>query len=348
MKRIVGRVITSLAMLYALNTGLTAQVKDTTTNEIRGSASTETSITPSGIPMHGTHLNIGPVAVRQEINKTNVTAAFLDDIVKRDNFNMNGAVFNVGNYDGKDEVFFDITSMANINNITYGLEGGSSLRKTSVPRQFAIGTIENIPVGYEIKTSLEGSLLTKDPLNKEKGNNYYGWVAAYNDKLFASGAYTLTDKQVFTGINTKDFGQFTWYKGNANGTWQIKTRTAFGDVDEKFYNSSSEIATTRLFTLPQFFDIHLKPSQSRGNYTLGFDVTSGKDGTTTRVIPGAKTPVGYLGFGAESKSSSNTGIYASYYNKFNILGLNTSVEVNYNGRVKDTNGYVTLNADLGK
>ena len=346
MNKTIGRIITSLAMLYALNTGLDAQVIDTA-KDMPKSVATETSITPSGVPIHGTNLNVGPLTVRHEVNKTDITGVFLDNIVQKENFFVNGAILNVGNYDGKDEAFLDITSRANYNDVTYGLEGGSSLRKTSVPRQFAIATIENLPVKQGIKTSLEGALITKDPLSDQKENQYYGWIAAYDDKMFASTSYAAGDKQVFTGINTKDFGQFTWYKNNATGGWQIKTRTSFGNVDEKFYSSGSQINTTRLFTIPQFYDIHLKPSQTRGDYTLGFDITSCTKETITKIVPGVKTLVGYIGFGAESNSTI-TGIYGSYYNNFDVLGMKGSVEANYNGRTKDVSGYVTVNAELNK
>ena len=346
MNKTIGRVITSLAMLYALNTGLNAQVIDTAKGMPK-SVTTETSITPSGVPIHGTSLKVGPLMIRHEANKVDVTGVFLDNIVQKENFFVNGAILNVGNYDGKDEVFFDITSRANYDSITYGLEGGSSLRETGTPRQFAIATIENLPVKYGIKTSLEGALITKDPLQGQKENQHYGWIAAYNENLFASTGYAAGDKQVFTGINTKDFGQFTWYKNNAAGGWQVKTRTSFGNVDDKFYNAGFQANATRLFTIPQFYDIHLKPSQTRGDYTLGFDVTNDTKGTVTKIVPGVKTSVGYLGVGAESNSTS-TGIYGSYYNNFNVLGIKGSVEANYNGRTKDVCGYVTINAELNE
>jgi hypothetical protein len=347
MKNIARNIITSIAMLYALNTGLTAQTSGVAENRIQTSVATQTSITPSGVPMHMTSLDVGKVTLKHESNTTDVSMLSLTDIIKKENLAITGILVNAGNFDGKDELFLDLMSTVNHNNITYSLEAGSSLRKTSIPRQFAIGTVENIPLTYGIKASLEGALVTKDPLNNETKNSYYGWTAMHTNKLFASVSYLPTAKQLFTGINTKDFGQFTWYKHNNNGSWQIKTRTAAENVDEKFYSAESQTNITKLFTVPQFFSIHLNPPQTRGDYTLGFDVTKNNNNTTTKILPGIKTTLGYLGIGTESESSSKkTGVYASYYNKFNVSGIKGSVEVNYNGRTKNVDGYLTLNKEL--
>ena len=279
-------------------------------------------------------------------NTVNVGSVFLDNILNSDNTDVGAGYLIVGNHDINDEHFFDLYAWHNTSIARLGLELGMSARSTADPRKYFVATIEDLKAIPGIKTTFEGGLLTKDVLQSQDKDQIYYWSAVRNDDTFLSAGYTAGDKQVFAGVTgQKDLGYFGWYKHNTDGTWFVKNRIGVDDVDQKFFSSDNDLSITRTFVIPAFFEPHLKPSHTRGDYTLGVDVKSDSKGMTATVMPGVKTDIGSFGFGAEMKGKS-TGIVAGYYTSTSMLGVNASIEINYNGRTKEPTAYITLEKSL--
>ncbi|MBL7057069.1 hypothetical protein ISS09_02200 [Candidatus Woesearchaeota archaeon] len=179
-----------------------------------------------------------------------------------------------------------------------------------------------------------------------KDGKYYAWAALHSDHLYLSYANTFEKQGLFFGVmGLEDFGQHTMVRYNPdNESWDLKSRTAFGDVSnffslDVFRNNSSTNS------MKYFFPMHFTPTVNGGDFTIHLfghgDASLSHAGFK---VGTALLPVN-IAVGKEwDLDSSKTGEVYELYSNFNLLGVNLTLE--YQFRSLDNDGFFYMSGSL--
>ena len=350
LKKILSGIALTSALLLGYNAN--AQIKPV-------SISTETSIVENrienkntfGIPMQRVEINTEPVVVKYDSyfnlkgkNPDDVASIFFNKVYNKKDLSLDLGVLNVGNFNGKDELFFDVLATKKVNKTEATLEVGKSTREIAASREWVIVYFRNPKISADAGYFAQGSTFnTNTKIQK------YAWLGYHDNHKYIALGNEIDRTWGFFGVKGySDFGTFTLgkYDRNTGDVW-IKSQTAVGDVNQKFYCTELFDVAASYFVVPAFHTKHFSPLSTKGDVALKLEYK--KNGTTktqeTEAMIGTnKTPIQIgLGINTEYKDNSSTSnAVVELYKEFKIGKIDGSAECRYNNRTEDVAGYLML------
>ena len=349
LQKLLSGILLSGALLCRYNAN--GQVAQTTPIKVLTETSISANKTGSGIPMPRTAINTGQFSFKNDTyfnfkgkNPNDVTSLFYNKNYDKKNLSLDLGILNVGNFDGKDEIFFDasITKKQDNKNIT--LEIGKSIKKDCESREWAIVYLRNPKISGDIGYFAQGPTFKKNTEILK-----YAWLGYHNNHTYVALGNEIDRTWGFVGVKGySDFGTFTLGKyDRQNGDVWIKSQTAIGDVNQKFYCTELFDVASSYFVVPAFHTKHFSPLSTKGDVALKVEYK--KNGTTnvqeSEIMIGTnKTPIQLsVGINTEYTSDATTSnAVIEAYKEFKIGKCDGSIEAKYNNRTEDLTAYLTL------
>lgn len=195
--------------------------------------------------------------------------------------------------------------------------------------------------------SAEFLFLGVKPLSSgTKDGKYYAWAALHSDHLYLSYANNFEKQGLFFGVmGYEDIGHHTMVRYNPyNESWDLKSRTAFGDVSG-FFSLDIFRDNSSTNSMKYFFPLHFKPVVESGDFTLHLFGHGDKEESHLGFKAGtALLPVNVAVGKAWALNSSETGELYELYSNFNLLGVNLTLE--YQFRSLDNDGFFYMSGSL--
>ncbi len=106
-----------------------------------------------------------------------------------------------------------------------------------------------------------------------KSDSYFGWVAYHPKHAFVALGQQDNGLWAFAGTrNLKDFGSLSFLNYNKeNGNFWFRSQSAFGEVNQNFYDLNTYIDATSYMVVPIFFYKHFSPIAAKGNLAVKVD-----------------------------------------------------------------------------
>lgn len=295
-----------------------------------------------------TNIKKGKVGIDWDSNKSkdpNVNPPDVSRISVYEPFNINKLnvqLFDVGNTLGA----LGVSKGFKINSSNVFLNWGAMIQKGMKPLQWAYANADNGDL-YAMLASLYPSNITK---MDAENSDFFGIAGKNLGKAYASigASHGPRHNNISAAANThglEDFGVLGLAVYNPKkGNFFFKTKTALGDVDQKFYRPGFANFANGLFVFPPFFKPHFSPTETKGKTTLTIDGSGTKETGLDQfeVRLGRKTRFGMIGAGVYNGQNGPVPSFA-YYFPFNIGDVKGSFELTGN-RTTGLGTYLTLSA----
>jgi hypothetical protein len=276
-----------------------------------------------------------------ETKPVNVGLFSLNKLYNKNNTNIGAEVFQVGNFDGHDTWFVDAWVSKKHKDISAMLDVGLGFPGDSkFIQKYSIASFEHP------KISSAAAFYNVSP----EETRYYGYLAGHSNNLFGVVGNKINTSFAAAGIyGLENFGtvNFGTYDRQTGNIW-IKSQTAVGNVNDKFFSVPTIRLLSNLLALPAFQPIHLSPLSTKGDYALKLEYKKNaeKDIQETEIMLATdKTPFVQVGIGVNTeikcgKATSNLAIELFKEQKFGKF--TGSAEARYNARTSTATGYVKM------
>ncbi|MFA6073125.1 MAG: hypothetical protein WC758_03360 [Candidatus Woesearchaeota archaeon] len=257
--------------------------------------------------------------------------------------NFNFALYDVGDLNGKDVMYFEASKVLKFkNNSSVLLDGGMGASKGSEIEYFLIANFKND------KLFFEGAIYETASKLKDLDKSIYA-LAAYDFGHAYVGAGK--NKNTLVGVagvkNFKDLGMITFvlYDKETKG-WSFISQTAVGNTNQNFFTKNTFDFVTEYFSIPSFFPTHFTPQVTKGDYSLKVNGAGtskkteleGKFGWNNKIVP-ISVGVNTLNENGETNLGAVVELYKPFHTKNGMSGY---VEMKYNTRSKAATAYVGI------
>jgi len=275
----------------------------------------------------------------------NVGLFSLNKLYNKNNWNVGVEGFQVGNFDGKDTWFVDAWVSKKHKDISAMLDLGLGFPDTKYTQVYAIASFKHP------KTSLCGAFYKVSP----EETRYYGYAAYHDHNVYGVVGNKVHTSFAMAGVyDLEHFGNLTFGTHNREtGDVWIKSQTAVGDVNKKFYSVGTFDLASDILSMPMFQPIHLGPLSTKGDYALKLEYkkNSAKNTHETEIMVATdKIPFVQVGVGLNTeyncgKSISN--IAVELYKEVKLGKFSGSAEARYNAKTSTATGYVKMAYNIG-
>ena len=339
------KTLTGLALLGALAFGYKtsdAQIK------IAAETSIENTAGVVGVPLQRTIVDLGKIRIKYDKTTApkglkdpeDVGAIFYNNAYSSANTSVSAYIINVGNLDGKDEIFPGAWITNKIGNTTAIIEAGKSIRKTGPSREYVLTYLRGENFSGDAAYFAQGSTFGKNDIYK------FVWGAFHNDGIYLSVGRNINKNVASLGTSSsKNFGSYTYaIQDGSNNDLQINSECSVGNVDNEYYSTGMFNTLSNYNTLPSFFSQRFNPVSSRGDASLSCDYWNSPTANTSELemMIGTNQPLMAfgVGFDVEKKGGATTkGLTLQAYKKISLGNFTGDLEFKCNSRTNDLNAY---------
>jgi len=277
-------------------------------------------------------------------NPVNVGMFALNKLYSKGKTSVGAEIFQVGKFKETDVWFVDSWVSTTIGDMSVMIDYGKGLQKDKRSKDYVIATAKNKRVSLEGCLYPQGSFL-------EKGIEWkkYGFVSFKGDHAYAAVGNKINAGYVAAGVyGFKDFGTFSFgtFDRKTGDRW-IKSQTAFGDVNQKFYSTATAEIASEYFAMPAYFPVHFTQLTTRGTFAIKLEYKRNKYVPETEVeIASNKTPLVQLGVGINTvyKEGAAKSSYVVEACKTVQFGdFSATAEARYNNNNQTLTGFLTMN-----
>lgn len=270
-----------------------------------------------------------------------VFGIFFPKIISKKGFTLGGALIKLGDWDQKDQLIIDLTLSKKTKYFNFYLELGRAIGVKNQPWDFILSRIS-----HRLFT-IEGGILSPDPLFSPSQKKLYGWIAYHPEHVFiAVGNEISRDWFLFGTKKYKNFGNISFCNYDRdNGNFWFRSQFGFKNVNQKFYSQENYLVATSYLVVPPFFYKHFSPMSTKGLYALKFDGKRIGKLETYEVSFGrqfGKYGQVCVGINNENFLPNRVGWIAEYYKEFSLKNFQAIVELRYEQLVGRFYGYITL------
>jgi hypothetical protein len=350
--KILQKIVAGAALTSALLFGYNAKAQNVLVpTQVKTETSAISNKDVAGVPYQRVEFGNDKWSFKYDINSklkpnetpVNVGMFALNKLYKKNNTSIGAEIFQVGKFTSTDVWFVDAWVASKLGDFSVMLDYGKGFQIDKRSKDYVIATAKSKRVSLEGCVYPQGSLL-------EKGIEWkkYGFVSYKGDDVYASIGNKIDAGYISAGYyGSPDFGTFAFgtFDRKTGNRW-IKSQTAIGKVNRKFYSNETGEIASEFFAMPAYFPVHFSQLATKGMLALKLEYKRNSYVPETEfMIASSKTPLAQLGIGintvyAPCSTSSNYVVEACKQLNFgNFSGL---LETRYNNNKKEFTAFLTM------
>jgi len=257
-------------------------------------------------------------------------------------YNFGVALIKMGDKSSDDRYAIDFFGKFKINQLTTSFELGRIFNQNSIPNDVFGFRISSFVFTGEAYVVTNNSLV--EGINKD--DQFYAWLAYHPKNFFISTG--IADKQYWLLGGTKSlnsFGNFLLVNYNPeNGNFWFRNQSAFGQIDQGFFNQDLYLFATSYLIVPAFHFQHFSPVATKGTYSFKID------GRRTNEVYNCELAMGRevgqnlfrmaVGINSEYKGELRLAPAVEFYKDFKLNSTRSIIELRYDFLYKSLSAYL--------
>ncbi len=262
-------------------------------------------------------------------------------IIDKKTFSLDVSIIKLGDWNKSDQTILDLLATKKIGSVNITLEIGRAIGVETKPWDFIVSR-----AAHHLFT-VEGGILSPDPLFAPSQKKLYGWVAYHPKHLFIATGNEISRNWLLFGTKKyANFGNFSFFNYDRdNGNFWFRSQFGFQSVNQNFFAQDNYIVAASYLIVPPFFYKHFSPMSTKGKYALKLDGKRVGKLETYEISVGRQFgQYGQVAVGINNENfkSERVGLILEYYKEFKLKNFKASAELRYEQLSAKFYGYIVL------